>query len=183
MNKEFDAMLVVTIAIIVLGVFSVIAYRENLVSGIASLTGYATWNQTTSASVTVNEYISATLSNIPIDFGSLDPGTTNQPATNNPLLVQVGAETNVEYNITLNGTTNFVSGGNSFSVGNLSYNTTEITTPTPYELNVEKNAYTNEPCPCGTQADRNVWHYISVPAGQVAGAYSANIKITVKKST
>jgi hypothetical protein len=182
MKKEFDTALVVTFAVILLAVFSVIAYRGNLVSGIASLTGYATWNQTTSASVTVNQYISATLSNIPINFGSLDPGTSNQAATNNPLKITVGAETNVQYNITLNGTTNFVSGGNSFSIGNLTFNSTEVPTLTSYELNVEKNAYTNEPCPCGTAAENDVWHYISVPVGQVAGSYSADIKITVKQA-
>ena len=51
-----------------------------------SITGYAASDSdTTTASVTINEFISITLSDgFPIAFGSLDPGTTNSSATTNP---------------------------------------------------------------------------------------------------
>jgi len=177
MEEIYTSIVILIIALIFFG------FRDQIATGIARITGLSSYNATeTWASVTVNEYISATLFNVSIDFGSLDPGTVNQPAKNNPMVVQVGGETNVNYNITLNGTSNFVGGAYSFSISNLSFNTTQYATLTPYELNVEKIAYSNRPAPVGTPVNESIWHFISVPPGQIAGTYTANITVVVKKA-
>lgn len=175
MEEIYTSIVILIIALIFFG------FRDQIATGIARITGFAQWSEETQASVTVQEYISATLFNVPIDFGSLNPGTVNQNATNNPMKVQVGGETNVNYNITLNGTSDFISGTNSFSISNLSFNTTQYTTLTPYELNVEKLAYSNR-APTGAPVNESIWHFISVPPGQIAGAYTASITVVVKKA-
>jgi|GEM_PF-1180534 len=157
--------------------------RESIITGMQTFQ-----TASTNASVTVNEFISVTLKEgYPINFPNLNPGTTNQPASTNPSNLTIGAETNVCYNITINATSNFVrtdqATGDFFLIGNMSFNSTNITTLTPLQLNVEKIAYEWQPCPCGTQHDRNISYYVSVPAGQIAGTYQANITIKVMKCT
>ncbi|MCW1303197.1 MAG: hypothetical protein QW507_01290 [Candidatus Nanoarchaeia archaeon] len=156
-------------------------FREPFTAGIVRITGLTQWSSVAEATVTVLEYISATLFNVPIQFGDLNPGTSGQLAINNPMQIQIGGETNVPYNITLEGTSNFVSGSYTFSISNLEFNTT-TTQWTQYELNVEKDAYTNLPPPGGTPVNQSVWHRISVPAGQVAGTYVGNLMVRVKKA-
>ncbi|RLG19127.1 hypothetical protein DRN63_00285 [Nanoarchaeota archaeon] len=175
MKEIYASIVILIIALIFFG------FKDQITTGIARITGFTEWSDVTQASVTVNEFISATLFNVPIQFGNLNPGTTNQEATNNPLEVQVGGETNVNYNITLNGTSDFVNDTNTFSISNLEFNTTSLDW-TSYELNVEKTAYANQPAPAGTPVNNSIWHRISVPAGQIAGTYTANITVTVKKA-
>ncbi|RLG17447.1 hypothetical protein DRN62_01150 [Nanoarchaeota archaeon] len=156
--------------------------RESIITGMLVQTA------STNASVTVKEFISVTLQEgYPINFPELNPGTSNQPASTNPSNLTIGAETNVGYNITINATSNFVgsgtAAGHSFLIGNMSFNSTNITTLTPLQLNVDKKAYEWQDCPCGTEHNRSIWYYISVPAGQIAGPYQANITIKVVKST
>ncbi len=146
-----------------------------------SITGFAVSNATqTTASVTVNEFISLTLQEgFPIQFGSLDPGVTNSSATTNPSNLTIGEETNVEFNITLNATSNFESQstGQSFGVGNMSFASTNAT-QTDFVLNNELKAYYWQSCPCGNQVNKSIWLYLDIPAGQrAANDYQANLTI------
>jgi len=174
MKEIYASIMILIIALIFLG------FKDQITTGIARITGFTEWSDVTQASVTVNEFISATLFNVPIQFGSLNPGNTSE-AINNPLIVQVGGETNVNYNITLNGTSNFTSTTSNFSISYLQFNTTEKGW-TNYTLNVEKTAYENEPAPLGTSVNKNIWHRVGIPPGTIAGTYTANITVTVKKA-
>lgn len=156
-------------------------FRDQFTLGVVRITGFTQWSSVAQATVTVLEYISATLFNVPIQFGDLNPGASGQMAINNPMQIQIGGETNVQYNITLEGTSDFTSGSYTFSISNLEFNTT-TTTWTQYGLNVEKNAYVNLPPPGGVPVNQSVWHRISVPAGQVAGTYTANLLVRVKRA-
>jgi hypothetical protein len=147
-----------------------------------SITGFAVSNATqTEATVDINEFISLTLQEgFPIDFGSLNPGTTNSTATTNPSNLTIGDETNIDFNITLNASSNFVSESTGYNIGagNMSFYTTNVTDQTNFVLDTEHDAYYWQACPCGSQVNESIWFYIDIPAGQRAAAdYSANMTI------
>ena len=114
----------------------------------AGITGYATSDSdTTTASVTVNEFISITLSEgFPINFGSLNPGITNSSASTNPSNITIGAETNVIYNITINATDHFNSTEEYIiGIGNLTFASNDFS-QNNLVLLTEENMYEDEAC-------------------------------------
>lgn len=144
--------------------------------------------QATTASVTVNEYISVTLSNAPILFGSLNPGVVDQTANvgnGYPMTVQVDSVTNVVTNLSLRGTD--FTGAGTFGVGNLSFsNSSSAATATDMATTYAGPAiYSNFdaiPAPLGGPAQtRDVYFWIDVPSGQTAGAYASDVYINVAK--
>jgi hypothetical protein len=125
------------------------------------------------ASVTVNEYISLTLLNIPIDFGIMNPGEVNKYDTG-PMVVRIGNETNVVVNIyTRADDTMFRSGTNGFLIEQMQW----AITSNFYSLHNYQtfdSLVTN-----GTAGhDYPIYHRIAIPLGQPQGVYTVNITIT-----
>lgn len=149
-------------------------------------TAYAVSINETNATVTVtiNTLVDVSLINITIDFGSLDPGTNDNPNINNPLRVRININTNTQTNLTMKGTGDFSSNGYSFGLGNLTYSnesdvassismTTSYTSPC-----CEFSNWINIPEPSAVPEDRDVWFWIDIPTGQTAAAYQT--KVTIK---
>jgi len=153
--------------------------------------------QNVTASVTVNEYISVTLSNVPIEFGSVNPGSTQQAddgAANDwngdslingfPLQITVDSITNVNTNISLNGSD--FTGPATFGVGNLSFanDTTSYTTAMQKTFSSGNPPYAdwvNIPAPGGGAAQtRNAYFWITIPPGQTAGSYQSSVYVKVE---
>jgi len=129
------------------------------------------------ATVTVSEYISFTVTDYGdagINFGTLDPGTSDNPeaAQNGAGAVQlkVGAETNVNCNINTKGSGDFDDGGgHSFALGNAKWDidsavagATAMTTT--YALITTSTA--------GSEKTQEVWHWLTIPAAQYAASYN-----------
>jgi hypothetical protein len=151
--------------------------------------GYAatSQNQSTTASVTVNGFVSATLFKTPITFPSLDPGVNNTPASNNNMTIQIDGSTNTGTMIYLNGS-DFVYTSYSFKLANMSYNVTASATGTA------NTSCTTTRCRYGTvptwffnetaaslPKNNTVGDYIDIPTSQTPGAYSGNVRICVQQ--
>jgi biopolymer transport protein ExbD len=142
-------------------------------------------NQSTTASVTVNGFVSITLTGGTITFGNLDPGVNDSRATNAPLLVRVDNATNVPVMGYINGSVFTDGGSNSFVVGNMKLNITGNSTAINASCNTARCSYTltpswvfNETAPLGTgHKGEYFWNYISVPEGQAPTTYNANVRI------
>jgi GTP-dependent phosphoenolpyruvate carboxykinase len=131
------------------------------------------------ATVTVGGFISLSISPGVITFGNMAPGELKN-ATNNPLLISIGSETNVAFvNITTKANQSvFWSGANTFSVGNMSWSNYSWVYPvTPYSMG-EKTVFLT--AVYGT--NYSMYHQLTVPFGQASGAYNAGIIITAKDS-
>lgn len=126
------------------------------------------------------ETIDVTLSNFPIDFGNVSSGILNK-ASVNPLNVTIESTTNVNVNLTLKGT-DFVSGGYSFNVGNMTYSNsstgTKIALATSYAIPIHTN-WINLPN-LSTQV-RSIYFWLSIPPGQEPGNYASNVTIQGEK--
>jgi len=152
--------------------------------------GYAATSaiNTTTASVTVNGVVEVTIQNAPVTFPATDPGTTGTAATNNPMNISFGPNTNVKVETFLNGS-NFTATGGSFDVKNMSFNVTVSATGTANtscstarcRYNVTAYWVLNESAPLGTAKNASIFHYIDIPAGQTPDSYSANIRVCTKQ--
>lgn len=153
---------------------------------------------TAGATVTVNEFLDITLSGaVPIAFGTHDPGTNNNPANpdgnNAPQAVTITIETTT--NVV---TDTFLKGNNwvtpaALAISNVLYDDDEkllggsndVVTETVETTLIPKNLATtytgantgffeDVACPCGSGASvKSVHFWLSVPAGQQAGAYTS----------
>jgi len=140
-----------------------------------------TTNETeATASVTVNQYIDVTLYNTTIDFGSLDPGSTDIPNSKNPLLVSIETTTNTQTNLTIKGTDFTDGGSNVIGIGNMTYYNesnvinsipvqTDYPSPPPFEN------WINIPDPTTSQENRTIYFWINIPTSQPAASYTATI--------
>lgn len=151
--------------------------------------GNAVTNNTTavSASATINPTISVTLSyssGSNIEFGNLNSGTNNNSATSY-LNISIDPITNVNTNISQNGTATFTSVElYSFPISNLRYsnisagltNSATMSTSFPIPPFSDWSNITK-----GNPATRyhESYYWLSIPDGQEAVAYSANIYINV----
>ncbi len=137
----------------------------------------------TSASVTVDEFLSVTIDDIPITFNSMDPGETAKP-TNDPLVATIGSETNViSINVkTKAGGTDFcidypACAGNKFAVSYLEWNSTDSFPGTGYttsDATVCPGLIAGGTC--------NVYHELTIPNAQAAGSYNVSITITATQT-
>lgn len=136
------------------------------------------------ATVTINEYISSTISGA-IDFGPLDPGEVDQPAQgqssdNGTVIITVEAETNVLCDIDINGSGDFSDGTHSFALGNAKWDVdNDVPGATAMTLIYANIGQFTTP---GTAEDFNVWHWISIPNGQVAGNYDTDFSYRVQET-
>lgn len=147
-------------------------------------------NESTTASVTVNGFVSITLFNGSITFPNVDPDSSDTPATNNPMVVQIDPATNVDVMAYINGS-NFISGAYSFNIPNMSVNATLTGTATGNASYVDSRGLYgtvpswvfNETSPAGAGKNETMGHYISVPAAQTPAAYVANVRICVQQTS
>lgn len=158
-----------------------------LLSSVNTITAQVQNETQTTAQVQVNEFISVTLQGVPIDFGSLNPGTVNQPAGASngfPMNVSIEPETNVITNMSLRATD--FTGAGTIGVGNMSFsNSSSVSTATQMSTSYQGDAiYSNFdaiPQPSGSAEIREVYFWITIPAGQTAGSYTSNVYIKVQK--
>lgn len=146
-------------------------------------------NQSTTASVTVNGFVSTTLYNTPINFPAVDPGANDTQATalqGAPLSIQVDNATTVDVMGYLNGSI-FNSTAGTFTVGNMSMNMTGNATIFNTSCTTSRCRYTtnpswifNETAPAGTgHKSERLWHHLDVPTAQAPGGYASNVRICV----
>ncbi len=129
---------------------------------------------------TVNdEIIDVTLSNTPVVFGNVSAGSSIQSSL--PLIATIQNTTNVNVNLTLNGS-DLTYSTYSFGVGTLTYSNSSTGTRTsmttsfpnpPYSdwINITKLVTTS----------RSIYLWISIPSGQKAGAYNSTINVQAQK--
>ena len=130
----------------------------------------------TSATVTVSEFLSVTLSNAPVEFPNADPLETVSANVGKgyPLTATIGAETNVVsiYVKTSADAASF-SGPATLDVSNMEWSNTESGTYTSYT--------TSDATVCtglGASGTCDIYHNLTIPSGQVAGAYNVDITVT-----
>lgn len=129
------------------------------------------------ASVTVGGFISLSLSPGSVTFDNMVPNETKS-ATNNPLVITIGSETNVAFvNITTrSNSTLFTYGSSNFSVSNMSWDTNvSFPNATAYSIS-EKKVYLTSTY----GQNYSMFHRLTVPLGQTAGYYITGITITAK---
>ena len=133
----------------------------------------------TGATVTVNEFLSVTLSNDPVIFPSMDPGAgpTSADGSNGfPLTATIGSETNVNVKVgTKADNADFSDGSNTFSVSNMEWDNTDIsfvgTDYTTSNAQVCASVAPNSAC--------TIYHKLTIPGNQAAGTYNVGITVSV----
>ena len=133
--------------------------------------------QTQPASVSVNTYISATITDAGaagINFGALNPGTTNNAELAQGALgainITVAVETNVACKIGIKGSGNFSDNvSNSFPLGNATWNNANTPPGTAMTTGYAQIGTATTP---GTARSQEVWHWINIPANQPPASYS-----------
>ncbi len=149
------------------------------VLGITSIV-FAATSQATTASVMVNEFLSVTLTNAPVNFPNMDPGQTSNASVGFgfPLTATIGSETNVNTNVTTKtNQTDFTSGSNNLPVSNMKWSATSSFPGTAYS--------TTAATVCsgiGAGGACNIYHQLSVPAGQAAGTYNVGVTVSALKA-
>jgi len=158
MKKQILVLMTLILGVFVMGGFVM-----------ADTTGVAT------ASVTIPGYLSITLDEYALNFGSMNPGQNNKAPLLDPLVVSVGAESNVKVNITTKANDGaFKAGSLSMDVGQMTWTSTEHASPinhyTQTDAEVCHNVIASGTC--------SMNHLLSIPNGKEAGAYSVGVTIT-----
>lgn len=128
------------------------------------------------AYVTINGFISLSVNPGLILFGNMVPGESNKSATNDPFVITIGNETNVDFvNVTTKAnSTLFMSAGKNFSVSYLKWNTDEKpqTNYSTIEMPVFYITVYGQ--------NHSMYHRLTIPSGQESGGYMAGIIVTAK---
>ena len=130
----------------------------------------------TSASVTVNEFLSVTLSNAPVAFPNLDPGTgpTAANVSNGyPLTATIGSESNVDADVSTKADASDFTGPGTLAVSNMEWSDASAGTYADYT--------TSDATVCssiGASVECDIYHQITIPGGQAAGSYSVGLTVT-----
>ncbi len=129
----------------------------------------------TTASVSVNEFLSVTLTNDPVAFGSMDPGTTANanPGSGYPLTVTIGSESNVNGNVATRANTDSFTGPGSLTVDNMEWSPDGSSAWTGYTTSDATVCSGVSP---GSTCD--IYHRLTIPGGTTAGSYSTGITVT-----
>lgn len=133
--------------------------------------------QSTTASVTVNEVVSITLSGA-IDFGSVTPpvteqGTTGQGDGSPAITVNVGSETNINVDIGIKGTTSSDIALSNWKYSKL-FDRSDIAGLTTSYVAVYTSA-------AGSSSNA-FYHWITVPTGTAAGPQTATVSYKAVKT-
>ncbi|MFH1947406.1 MAG: hypothetical protein ABIJ23_04610 [Candidatus Magasanikbacteria bacterium] len=121
------------------------------------------------------EFISITLLDYPINFGSLNPDTSNNLAQNNPYTIRVEDETTVNVDIYQKGD-DFVKDLNSLDIINMKwYNESNLGSAFVMQTTYQNDSKISDIAP-----DTNVsaYYWLTIPPGQSAGTdYTSTIYI------
>ncbi len=148
----------------------------------AAFTAYAATseNNDLSTSLTVNAFVDTSIDKATLTFGSLDPGTTDNAASNNPVTLTNTANSNTAVDIYMNNS-NMTYSSYFINATNLS-----VWTANSAAVSVNFTGYTYlngssanqgfyENLAVSTGQAFYFWH--DVPAGQTAGAYTSTVRI------
>lgn len=135
------------------------------------------------------EVIDVVLNSSAVDFTGLLPGS-NYSSTTFPLQLTIVNDTNVAVNVSLNASGNYVSGGDNFEIGNLTYSNstsdclTEMTTSFRSGYCDVFNYYDNWVNVPDSISDQYIpiYFWIQVPSGQVVGTYTTKLYVRVEKA-
>ncbi len=132
----------------------------------------------TSATVTVNEWVSITLTKVPVQFSSMDPGTTANASADYgyPAIATLGSETNVNIKIGTKANTALFTGPASLAVSNMKWDDA-ATGPWTNYTTIDATVCTG----LGASGTCNIYHQLTIPSAQAAGAYSVGITVTASK--
>ena len=128
------------------------------------------------ASVTVNEYISFTVTDpgaAGINFGSLNQATTDNAEVDQgvagAVTLTVAAETNVDCNIQTKGSGDFTDGTHNVALSNAKWDKDSgvagATTITTSYATIDTST-------AGSAKSVDVWHWLTIPSGQYAATYT-----------
>lgn len=126
----------------------------------------------------IQEFIDISFAGGNIDFGSLNPGVVDSNATNNSgYYIQVNPATNVNVNISQNGT-DYSSGGNSIAINNMKWNSVNSLTGAVVLSTSDALLYSN----VTPNTNKAIYYWVSVPSGASSGSYSSTISIKAVKA-
>ncbi len=129
---------------------------------------------TSEATVTVNEYVSVTFTDhtpAGLQFGNLNPGTVKQAEANTPAItITTAVENNSDVDVFLKGEDFSDGGTNSFAISNAFYHDSDdsgsaAAMPSDYAGSAWKTL--------GTGATLDIFHWLSIPAEQAAASYTS----------
>ncbi len=141
-----------------------------------------TWNSGASqfnltVTTSVPEVIDISFVGGNIDFGSLNPGTTNNPAANNGnFYVRVESTTNVNVDIYDKGQ-DFISGSNNITIDNMKSSLTAGGAKTSLST-LYSQLYSNQGF-----GDYPIYYWLTIPNGKSSGTYSSTINIKANKTS
>ena len=130
----------------------------------------------TAATVSVNEFLSVTLSNTPVSFTDMNPGQTLNATLGAgfPLNATIGPESNVNADIgTKADNANFVSTSSNFPVSNMEWSATSTFPGIGYTTN---DAQVCSAVTAGS--DCTIFHQLTIPSNQPPEVYTVGITIT-----
>lgn len=123
------------------------------------------------ASVTINNYCSFTVSNTAINFGSMNPGANTITTANDITVTDTG---NIGSNILTSGNS-WTFGSNSFGVQNTVWSASSSTTygaATPLT-----GSSVDTHIVVANSASNSIYYGLGIPAGQAPGTYSQTIDV------
>lgn len=126
----------------------------------------------------VNETISSTVSNLPIEFGIIRPGLTERAKENEgfPMKVKIDELTTTDVSLLLAGS-DFFADSRSFGIGNLSYSDS----PTGIRTRMD-NVYREPPYEWRNLSagdEKEIYFWITVPTAQPPGTYTTTISVAI----
>ena len=126
------------------------------------------------ATVTVNTFLSVTLSNDPVTFPNMDPLETANATvgTGFPLTATIGAESNVNAKVETKANSANFGGAGTIAVSNMEWSATTVFGTGYTTTNAEVCASVAAAGTC------NIYHQLTIPLAQAAGAYNVGITIT-----
>lgn len=164
--------------------FAVISFLSSILFAAPMAFAADSEEEATSSSLTVSApsaIVDITLSNVPINWGTLSSGTENNLALaneGNPATLKVESTTNVNVDIYIKGTDWSDGAGHTIGVSNAHYDNDNIaggagwtTLTTSYATGPNQGVW--EDVTPGTS--ENSYWFMDIPAGQWAATYSNNI--------
>jgi hypothetical protein len=133
---------------------------------------------TSPAQVTINGYLSMTLTGAPVFFGNLNPNQGNTSV--NPLVATIGPESNVPASISTEAMGPFyLDASHTFPVANMEWSITAIVTGGLGNGGTNYTTSFVQTCPTTISAGNSctMYHWLSVPPATGNGAYSTTITI------
>jgi len=130
--------------------------------------------------IIANAYVETSISPSSIAFGAVDPTMNYSTSTNNPMILTVTSNTNVNVDVYLNAT-HLTNASSTIGVGNMTVSKTAGGMKTALTLVFPGTPYYGNLAPGATA---NFYFYLTVPGGQDAGDYAGAVTLrTVQTGT